>query len=101
MIKIYNPETVADVPLDSPVTQMTRPEKGPLVLATLKGDSETAGAEVAGDKGSNENAGIPLNDEEKSTNSFEHPLPAITSTLPPITLPPIFSIIQSTNVTEL
>lgn len=98
---IYNTETVAAIPLDSPVTQMISPEKGPVVFATLNGDSETAAAEVAGDCGSNENAGIPLNDEEKSTNSFEHPLPAITSTLPPITLPPIFSIIQSTNVIEL
>lgn len=83
---------------------MTRPEKGPLVFAILTGDLETAGAEEAGDKGSKENAGIPLNEEENSRNSLEHPLPVTTSTLPPPppppTLPPIFSIIQSTNVIE-
>lgn len=77
---------------------MMRPENGPLDFTILIGDSETVEAEEAGEKGSSENDWLSLNDDEKSINSLEHPLPAITSTLPPPPIPPpIFSIIKSAN----
>lgn len=81
---------------------MTRPENGPVDLTALNRESETAETEEAGEKGSKENDEMPLNEEDKSRNSLEQPLPVITSTLPPPPTPlPIFSIIQSTTVIEI
>lgn len=73
------------IPLDRPVTQITRPAKGPLDRTAT--GSERAEDE-AGDIGSN--GCRPLkedNGEERPRNSLEHPLLFTTSTLPspPIT----------------
>lgn len=62
------------IPLDSPVTHITRPENGP-VPRTIGSD---AAEEEAGDMGS-----VDCNPpkEEIPTNSLEQPLLSITSTL--------------------
>lgn len=91
-IEYEQPVEIKFIPLESPVTQMTRPDNGP---CNFTGCSEITETVEAGDVCSNEKDWMPLNDEENSKNSFEHPLPLITSTLPPPpTPPPTFSVIH-------
>lgn len=68
---------------------MTRPENGLLDFIDFTGYSRTSVALEVGDVGSKEKDWRLLNEEEKSLNSLEHPLLAITSTLP-LPIPPIF-----------
>ena len=86
------------VPLESPVTQITRPEKGPRGRF-LRPDSSTPEATETGDIGSiaEDWNPCPLNEEnevEISATSLEHPLLLITSTFPP---PPMQLIIKQND----
>lgn len=71
------------IPLERPVTQITRAEKGAPDRAAMGSERSE---DEAGDIGSNDCR--PLKEDigvERPTNSFEHPLLCTTSTLP---LPP-------------
>lgn len=80
---------VNHIPLDRPVTHITRPENGPLDRTNNGSDPAE---DVAGDIGSKDckprKEGI---EDENPTNSLEHPLLLITSTLPPPPPPPIIT----------